>query len=400
MSDGGLGPRMNRRTLLAAMSTVGTVGALSGRGVAAYLTDRETLGTNEVTAGAVTLSLDGADTGRASVGFTVDAYGYTNRDERTICLGLGPDSNPGWVWIRSCPRYPTVEDDLSARVTVDGATVFSGTLGDLLVELSGGDGGGVLLTAFAGDEGTPLSPGPDGAVCLAVAVWAPTELRDDPGAVRALQAASPLSFTLDVYAEQSRHVPTPRRPVDGVNPSFAFPACEDPEEPPEETRDHGRGISNVSLCTDAPVDPASVTWVVRDPETGGDVTGLPGEAYVVEVTAPAPINYVVVKAATEFRRFDAGGATTVTVDSTGGTFLGVSSDFGKCACEGAGIKLDDWSEAAGTFTALEPLSCGSNGHPSRGGAGVTTDPDDDPDDPSGNRGRDDRGRTPPTGATE
>ncbi|MFC7173671.1 hypothetical protein ACFQL0_10585 [Haloplanus litoreus] len=228
MSDGGLGPRMNRRTLLAAMSTVGTVGALTGRGAAAYLADRETLGPNEVTAGAVTLSLDGTDTGRASVGFTVDAYGYTNRDERTICLGLGAESNPGWVWVRSCPRYPSVEDDLSARVTVDGAIAFSGTFGDLLAELSGGDGGGVLLTAFAAGEEAPLSPGPDGTVCLTVAVWAPTGLRDDPDAVRALRAASPLAFTLDVYAEQSRHVPTPRRPGDGVNPSFAFPACAEP----------------------------------------------------------------------------------------------------------------------------------------------------------------------------
>jgi hypothetical protein len=396
---------MNRRTLLAAISTVGTVGALTGRGAAAYLADRETLGTNEVTAGAVTLSLDGADTGRASVGFTVDAYGYTNRDERTICLGLDPDSNPGWLWVRSCPRDPSVEDALSARVTVDGATVFSGSLGDLLADLSGGDAGGVLLTTFAFDEESPLAPGPDGEVCLTVAVWAPTDLRDDPDAVRALKAASPLGFTLDVYAEQSRHVPTPRRPVDGENPSFAFPACEGPEDPPETTA-LGYGISNVSLCTASPVDPAAVTWVVRDPSTGDDVTGVPGEAYVVDVTAPVPMNDVVVKAGPEVRSFDAAGATTVTVDSAGGTLLDVPANFSKCACEGVGVKLDDWSEDVGTFTALEPLSCGSTGSKgpkgptSRGSATVTTDGTNDPaGDPPRNPSGGDRGRTPPTGDT-
>jgi hypothetical protein len=335
------------------------------------------------------------------VGFTIDAYGYTNRDERTICLGLGPDSNPGWIWIRSCPRYPTVEDDLSARVTVDGATVFSGTFGNLLAELSGGDGGGVLLTAFAAGEETPLSPGPNGTVCLTVAVWAPASLRDDPDAVRALQAASPLAFTLDVYAEQSRHVPEPRRPVDGVNPSFAFPACEDPTDPPAVT-DLGHGISNVSLCTDAPGDPASVTWVVRDPETGADVTGVPGEASVLELTSSVPITDVVVKAGVEHRRFDAGGATTVTVDSTGGTLLDVPDNFSKCACEGTGVKLDDWSEVAGTFTALEALSCGSTG--SRPSGPPNSDADDEATEPAGspagNPARDDRGRTPPPGATE
>ncbi|WP_251343715.1 hypothetical protein [Haloplanus halophilus] len=400
MSDA-TGPRLNRRTLLAAISTVGTVGALTGRGAAAYLQDEESLATNAMTAGAVTLSLDGTDTGRVSLGFTVDDYGYTRRDERTVCLGLDEASNPGWVWIRACPRVPHAEDDLSARVTADGATVFDGTLGGLLAALSGGDGGGVLLTEFVGEGTTPLSPGPDGEVCLTVAVWAPAALRDDPDAVRALRAASPLSFTLDVYAEQSRHVPTPRRPVEGTNPSFAFPACEDPEDPPEEDRDRGHGISNVSLCTDSPVDPGAVTWVVRDPETGADVTGTPGEVYVVEVTSPVPIDYVVVKAGSRaapnggHRRFDVGGVTTATVDSVGGALLDVPPNFSRCACEGEGIKLE-FDEGSGSFTDLEPLSCGTR----RGGPPVAAGEDgtDDPEDPP--RGRGGRGRTPPNGATE
>ena len=58
MSDG---PdyRLNRRNLLVAMSTVGAAGALTGRGAAAYLTDREILADNSMTAGSVTLALDG-----------------------------------------------------------------------------------------------------------------------------------------------------------------------------------------------------------------------------------------------------------------------------------------------------------------------------------------------------
>jgi hypothetical protein len=200
-----------------------------------------------------------------------------------------------------------------------------------------------------------VTPGPDGAVCLRIAVWAPSTLADDPDAVRALTAASPLGFAIDVYAEQSRHVPTPRRPVAGTNPSFVFPDC-DPTG--GSLDDPGHAISNVSLCTSGPIDPSAVSWVVRDPATGADVTGAPGEAFDVVVTVPVPIDYAVVKAGREFRRFDAGGATSVAVSSTGGTLLAVPQDFARCACDGDGVKLDDWSDVDGTFTAVVPLSCG------------------------------------------
>jgi predicted ribosomally synthesized peptide with SipW-like signal peptide len=397
MSDGVSGPRMNRRTLLAAMSVVGAAGALTGRGTAAYLTDRETLGTNEATAGAVTLSLDGADTDRTAVGFTVDAYGYANRDEQEICLGLDAASNPGWVWLRSCPRVPAAEDRLEARVSVDGDTVFSGSFGDLLDELSAG----VLLTEFADCGATPLTPGPDGTVCLTVAVWAPTALRDDPDAVRALRAASPLGFALDVYAEQSRHVPTPRRPVDGENPSFAFPACPDPEEPPEPS-DRGHAISNVSLCFDAPVDPGTITWTVLDPDTGADVTADATDVFRLRVTAPVPIDYAVVKAGSldspngGHRRFE-GGTTTITVDSTGGTLLtDAPKNLSRCACEGFSVKLGDWNAGHAAFDEVEAKHCEA-----AGSTAAATDPEHDrterPRGPSGPAADDDRGRVPPTG---
>jgi hypothetical protein len=362
MSDRGDGFRLNRRRLLAAISTVGAVGALTGRGAAAYLTDRETLADNRMTAGAVTLSLDGFDTGRVDLDFTVDDYGFENRDEETVCLGLGDDSNPAWVWIRACPG-DSIQDALDARLTVDGETAYTGSLGGLLDFLSGSDGGGVLLTdaALAGD-GDPVTPGADGAICLTVAVWAPTTLADDPDTVRALKAASPLGVTIDTYAEQSRHVPTPRRPVTGENPSFTFPACE-PTGGGEGDGDDGYAISNVSLCTSTPVDPDAVTWTVRDPATDADVTGAVDEAFVVTVTSPVPVQSVVVKAGPEFRRVDFDDATTVTVSSTGGTLLDVPQRFARCACDGDGIKLDDWNESTGTFDAVVALSCGDGGGP-------------------------------------
>jgi len=368
------GFRLNRRRLLAAISTVGTVGALTGRGAAAYLTDREALADNRMTAGSVTLALDsaeprsagdrtpsgdGLDTQRTALDFTVDDYGFENRDEETVCLGLDDDSNPAWVWIRACPGDP-VQDALDARLTVGGETVYTGSLADLLAFLSGPDGGGILLTdaALAGD-GTPVTPGPDSAVCLTVAVWAPTTLADDPDTVRALTAASPLGITLDAYAEQSRHVPTPRRPVAGENPSFTFPVCE-PTGDGEGGGDDGYAISNISLCTSTPVDPDAITWTVRDPVTDIDVTGAVDEAFVVTVTSPVPIHSAVVKAGPEFRRFDADGATTVTVSSTGGTLLDVPQQFARCACEGNGVKLDDWNGTTGTFDAVVALSCGDD----------------------------------------
>jgi hypothetical protein len=389
------GPRLNRRTLLAAISTVGTAGALTGRGAAALLSDRETLGTNRATAGRVTLALDGDEaTERLSVDFRVDDYGYASRDVAEVCLGLDVGSNPGWVWLRSCPRHPDVEAHLAAAVTYGGTTVFQGTLGGLLDRLAGVDGGGVLLTTLVGEGETPVTPGPDGRVCLEIAVWAPSTLADDPDAVRALKRASPLGFAIDVYAEQSRHVPTPRRPVAGSNPSFVFPDCDSTGDSQD---DPGYAISNVSLCTAGPVDPSAVSWVVRDPATGADVTDDPGEAFDVVVTAPVPIDSAVVKAGREFRRFDAGGATTVAVTSTGGTLLDVPQHFARCACDGDGVKLDDWSDARGTFATVVPLSCDDSaaalgtGEESTGPdeASESTDPADGP-----GRGRNARNGSP------
>jgi hypothetical protein len=357
MSDRDVGVRLNRRRLLAAISTVGAVGALTGRGAAAFLTDRETLADNRMTAGSVTLALDGDDAQRTTLGFTVDDYGFEHRDEETVCLGLGDESNPAWVWLRACPGDP-LQDALDARLFVDGERAYAGSLGGLLAYLSGPDGGGVLLTDLVGD-GEPVTPGAEGVVCLTVAVWAPRALADDPGTVRALKAVSPLAVAIDAYAEQTRHVPTPRRPVAGENPSFTFPACE-PTGGGEGGEDEGFAISNISLCTSTPVDPDAITWVVRDPETGADVTGTVDEAFVVRVTSPEPIQSVVVKAGLEFRRFDAGGATTVTVSSTGGTLLDVPRNFASCACEGVGAKLDDWNDAAGTFDGVVALACGED----------------------------------------
>jgi len=380
MSERDDGVRLNRRRLLAAISTVGVVGALTGRGAAAFLTDRETLADNRMTAGSVTLALDGADTQRTTLAFTVDDYGFEHRDEETVCLGLGDESNPAWVWIRACPGNP-IQDALDARLIVDGERAYAGSLGGLLALLSGPDGGGVLLTNLVGD-GEPVTPGAEGAVCLTVAVWAPRTLADEPGTVRALKTASPLAVAIDTYAEQTRHVPTPRRPVAGENPSFAFPACEPTGGGEGDEDGEGFAISNISLCTSTPVDPDAITWVVRDPETDADVTGTVGEAFVVTVTSPEPIQYVVVKAGQEFRRFDAGGATTVTVSSTGGTLLDVSQSFAGCACEGVGAKLDDWNDSTGTFDAVVVLACGEDdeavdgppggGPPERGPPGPST----------------------------
>ena len=390
--------RLNRRHLLATISTVGAVGALTGRGTAAYLTDRETFADNHMTAGSVTLALDGVDARRVDLSVTVDDYGFENRDTETICLGLGDESNPGWVWVRACPTDP-VADALDARLRVDDTTVYMGSLGGLLATLAG-DGDGVLLTALAGD-GAPVTPGSDGAVCLTVDVWAPTALADDPDTVRALKAASPFALTLDAYAEQSRHVPTPRRPAMGEHPSFTFPPCT-PTGAGSGDHDDGNGgyaISNVSLCTSSPVDPDAVTWTVRDPETGADATGGVDEAFVVTVTAPAPIQYVVVKAGREFRRFDVGGTTTATVSSTGGTLLDAPANFSRCACERVGAKLDDWNGSTGTFDDVVALSCGdeedragppTNGPPGRSAGGQTaTEPTGsdahDPNDASGEK---------------
>jgi len=361
--------RLNRRRLLLALSTVGTVGALTGRGAAAYLTDRETLADNRMVAGAVTLSVDGVDTARTTLGFTIDDYGFQNRDEATVCLGLDEASNPAWVWIRACP-VADIADALEARLVVDGATVYMDSLPDLLSELADG----VLLSELAGVGRVPSEPGDDGTTCLTLAVWAPETLASDPDTVRALKAASPFTVTLDAYAEQSRHVPTPRRPIGGLNPSFTFPACEPTSRREREDGGPGSAISNVSLCTSTPLDPAAITLTTLDPDTGADATGPVTEPFAVRIESAEPIQYAVVGGGGEFRRFDVGGATTFVVTSTGGTSLDVRRNFANCACENEALKFD-WDRDAGAFGPPTAKSCdgGANGSTATPGR-----PDDNP----------------------
>jgi hypothetical protein len=398
--------RLNRRRLLLAMSTVGTVGALTGRGAAAYLTDRETLADNRMIAGAVTLTLDGVDTARTTLGFTIDDYGFQNRDEATVCLGLGEESNPAWVWIRACP-VAEIADELDARLVVDGATVYMDSLAALLSELADG----ALLSELAGAGRVPNEPGDGGPVCLTLSVWAPQTLASDPDTVRALKAASPFTVTLDAYAEQSRHVPTPRNPAEGLNPSFTFPACEPPTTTTE--RWSGTAISNVSLCTSGPLDPSAIAWTILDPDTSADVTGSVDEPLAVRIESTVPIQYAVVKAGPAFRRFDVGGATAFTLDSTGGALLDdVPRNFSRCACEGDGLKID-WNDDAGAFDSTTTLSCGDDAdgsqtaEPSNGGPPTGDPPSAPPGRPargpsSTDDGRDDApgtngGRRPPNG---
>jgi len=368
MSDG---PdyRLNRRNLLVAMSTVGAAGALTGRGAAAYLTDREILADNSMTAGSVTLALDGADVQQTSLGFTLSDYGFDNRDVERLCIGLGDESNPAWVWLHACPVASLVAEQLDARLTVDGQTRIVGSLANLLSELEGG----TLLSEIAGAGGSPepTDPGADGTVCLEIAVWVPEWLAKDPKAAKKLKRASPLTVTIETYAEQARHVPTPRRPVS------VFPECS--------SDDLSRSldtpaISNVSLCFDVPVDPDEITIRVLDPETGADVTGTVDEPHRVELTAPVPINDVVVAGGSPNRPegrnrvFDADGATTIVVDTVNGTPLhGVPANFSQCACVGDGVKFD-WVETG--FDGGEARSCADRG----GKDGEVDRPVDDGDD--------------------
>jgi len=362
--------RLNRRRLLLALSTIGTVGALTGRGAAAYLTDRETLADNRMVAGAVTLAVDGVDTARTTLGFTIDDYGFQNRDEATVCLGLDEASNPAWVWVRACP-VPDIARELQARLVVNGETFDTDSLADLLSEL----GNGILLSTLAGASTEPTEPGDDGAVCLTLAVWAPETLAGDPDTVRALKAASPFTVTLDAYAEQSRHVPTPRRPIGGLNPSFTFPACE-PTTRREREEGPGRAISNVSLCTSTPLDPSGIRLTTLDPDTGADATGPVTEPFAVRIESAEPIQYAVVGGGGAFRRFDIGGAATFVVTSTGGTSLDVRRNFANCACENEALKFD-WDRDAGAFGPPTAKSCGG------GANGSTATPDRPDGDPPG-----------------
>lgn len=222
MTDPGPPVPLSRREVLAAVGTVGTVGALSGVGTAALLSDTE-VARGRLQAGPLDLLIDCDeetclvdDDGTLSFEFADLEPGASGRVE----LFLTQTGNPAWLWLGStCP-----DEDLERAIDVrlafdrgcDGSVeyVADGTLDEVLFDLASG----VRLTdeCLLGDE----------EACL-ILEWV---FRNEPGVER--YEGETLEFEFQFGAIQCRHNDGSTRP---------FPARECAVE--------GRGISHIEIWT-------------------------------------------------------------------------------------------------------------------------------------------------------
>jgi hypothetical protein len=145
VTDPGRSP-VSRREILAALGTVGTVGALSGAGTAAFLSDNE-LATGAIQAGSLDLliectdeSCQVAEDGSFSVAVPDLVPGASGRTE----IVLTQTGNPAWLWLGSTCPQTALERAIDVRMTFDRGCdgsdeyLLEGTLQEVLLELSRG----------------------------------------------------------------------------------------------------------------------------------------------------------------------------------------------------------------------------------------------------------------------
>ncbi|MFB6123959.1 MAG: hypothetical protein ABEJ78_10935 [Haloferacaceae archaeon] len=323
------GPRISRRTLLAGLTAMGTVGALSGVGTAAYLFDSERTPAS-MRAGTVVLDARGETGGVDSAVLDFADVGLGDTEVGSVCVSLAEDSNPAWTWIRLCVGG---EDDasvlcvLDAEATITGASDYAndvtvgGSLYDVLTtpDFDGRSlAEGVLVTG----SGREHLAGDDNEICLVLTLSLPAEL--DQSVIENVRGAN-LRLEFEAVAEQTRH-------VTASNP-FAT-ACEIPPcDPPADSKDEP-AVSFVAFCAAGGVGAGDVDLTVT--------SWKDGDPYAVDWTATVPVDGVVVKAGNGGRYYDVGGATSGTVSANGGTPISVTPSA-PCPDGSTGVKFD-WND--------------------------------------------------------
>lgn len=201
---------LSRRRLLASLGVVGAVGAGSGAGTFAYLSDRQTLASNDIGTGTLDLLIDG-DAVDGPVEITVG--GIHRGESGTETIRLGVRTNPARVWLATdCPDQG---DDLAAaldvRLTVDDRPVSGGWRSFA-----------AFRRAFVGglrlDDGC-LPPGE--AVPVTLHWRLPSDVDDSFEGLRT-------EFAFRLYAEQCRHVS--EDDVAGSNPFAGIAPCDEPPD--------------------------------------------------------------------------------------------------------------------------------------------------------------------------
>jgi hypothetical protein len=200
-------PEISRREVLAGLGGIGVVGAVSGAGTRAFLTDDEPFG-GSISSGSISIDI-GCDSCLVDDGGVSFALGTIERgDSGTETLDIGVETNPARLWLRSdCP--PTVDplgDALVVTIRYAGTTIESDTLSSVRRSLRGG-------TALSENCTTP------GETTGFEIEW---ELPlDTPKSV----AGEQTSFEFEFMAQQCRHVDG-----DATNPFEASSSCEEPAE--------------------------------------------------------------------------------------------------------------------------------------------------------------------------
>lgn len=254
-------PGITRRRLIASLTAVGTAGALTGVGTAAYLGDRESLPNNLLRAGAFDLEVvgDGTDSDSSTNAFTIDFGDVGSDGTRTetfyVQLPDDPENNPGCPWFRlGCPVV-TPEDRAEILAGIEATLVYDPAGVDVeifsapLLTLATAAGPNDPVTAYyrALRDGLPLSDvvcGEDDgcdALCLEPGDRMTFELSwtFDTGIARNDDEDVGVVASYLFGAVQQRHSPVP-----GTSP---FGDTETPEC--EYDLERAYGISYVAFCS-------------------------------------------------------------------------------------------------------------------------------------------------------
>jgi hypothetical protein len=238
MGDDPRGVPVSRRGLLSAVVATGSVGAVTGLGTGAVLSDVEPFAENQFVAGELDLAVrwertgGGGGTSGGTVSLDVAGLKPGESGASTIVIDLpqdGDTNNPAYVWLRG--RCPDPSGALAAELRValyyaapDGSRATDGS-GDELVPIVEGqlcDAAEAVRNGVPIDAGTDPDPvvEPGDQICLDTVEGDPVRLRFEWELEETYEAGSGVStsITFDFAARQCRHRDGTVNPFPKVEP--------------------------------------------------------------------------------------------------------------------------------------------------------------------------------------
>lgn len=260
---------LSRRRLLAALGGVGAVGTASGAGTFAYLSDRETLASNDIGTGTLDLLIDDTVVD-GPVEINVNGIDRGRSGHHTLMLGVR--TNAARIWLATdCPeRGDDLSEALEVRLTVDDRSVS-------------GDWRSFAAFRRVFVNGLRLDDGclpPDEGVPVTLHWRLPKDVDDE-------LEGSATRFAFQLYAEQCRHVS--EDDAVGSNPFAEIGPCDEPPDCAVCEEGHGTKLQTLALrylgseTADIIVTGQGGSWassgtVVFDGSVGG------GETFTIDAT--------------------------------------------------------------------------------------------------------------------